>query len=112
MGFGELVLILVIVVVVFGPMKLPQLGEGLGDAIRRFRQSPPDAEPPRLLLQRRGPRRWTRSDWLLVIAAVALGAGVVANAALRAGTWSEWILVAGALASGTLALALLDVPRR
>lgn len=39
MGFGELVLILVIVVVVFGATKLPQLGDGLGKAIKNFKRS-------------------------------------------------------------------------
>ena len=39
MGFQELVLILVIVVVLFGATKLPQLGEGLGKAIGNFRRS-------------------------------------------------------------------------
>jgi sec-independent protein translocase protein TatA len=39
MGFGELVLILLIVVVVFGATKLPQLGDGLGRAIKNFKRS-------------------------------------------------------------------------
>src|SRR5262249_9212411 len=39
MGFGELVLILLIVVVVFGATKLPQLGDGLGKAIKNFKRS-------------------------------------------------------------------------
>lgn len=39
MGFGELVLILIIVVVVFGATKLPQLGDGLGKAIKNFKRS-------------------------------------------------------------------------
>lgn len=39
MGFGELVLILVIVVVVFGATKLPQLGDGLGKAIKNFKRA-------------------------------------------------------------------------
>lgn len=39
MGFGELVLILVIVMVVFGSTKLPQLGDGLGKAIKNFKRS-------------------------------------------------------------------------
>ena len=38
MGFGELVLILLIVVVVFGSTKLPQLGDGLGKAIKNFKR--------------------------------------------------------------------------
>ena len=35
MGFGELALILIIVVVVFGATKLPSLEEGMGDAMRQ-----------------------------------------------------------------------------
>jgi sec-independent protein translocase protein TatA len=45
LGMGELVMILVIVTVVFGATKLPQLGDGLGKAIRNFKRSidsPPD----------------------------------------------------------------------
>ena len=40
-GFGwmELLLVLVIVLVVFGAGKLPQLGEGLGKAIKGFKKS-------------------------------------------------------------------------
>jgi sec-independent protein translocase protein TatA len=40
-GFGiqELLVILVIALVVFGPSKLPQIGSGLGKAIRDFRKS-------------------------------------------------------------------------
>jgi sec-independent protein translocase protein TatA len=36
-GVMELVLILLIVVVVFGASKLPQLGKGLGEGISNFR---------------------------------------------------------------------------
>jgi sec-independent protein translocase protein TatA len=39
LGMGELVMILVIVTVVFGATKLPQLGDGLGKAIRNFKRS-------------------------------------------------------------------------
>lgn len=39
MGVGELILILVIVTVVFGATKLPQLGDGLGRAIKNFKRS-------------------------------------------------------------------------
>jgi len=40
-GFGvpELLLILVIFLVVFGPGKLPQLGSSLGGAIRNFKKA-------------------------------------------------------------------------
>jgi sec-independent protein translocase protein TatA len=36
-GFPELLVILVIVVVIFGAGKLPQLGRGLGEGISNFR---------------------------------------------------------------------------
>lgn len=35
-GFPELVMILVIVVLVFGAKRIPELGAGLGKAIRSF----------------------------------------------------------------------------
>lgn len=40
-GFGmpELIIILVILLVVFGPGKLPQLGASLGGAIRSFKKA-------------------------------------------------------------------------
>ncbi len=38
-GFPELIIILVIVVVLFGASRLPQLGKGLGEGIRNFKSS-------------------------------------------------------------------------
>ena len=43
-GFTELILILVIVLIIFGAGKLPQLGEGLGKAIKGFKKSVHEAE--------------------------------------------------------------------
>ena len=43
-GFTELILILVIVLIIFGAGKLPQLGEGLGKAIKGFKKSVNEAE--------------------------------------------------------------------
>jgi sec-independent protein translocase protein TatA len=83
MGFGELVLILVIVVVVFGRTRLPQLGADLENGVKRFRDALQNREPPRLLLQKREPRRWKLTDWLLVLAALALVVLVIANAVSR-----------------------------
>ena len=37
LGMGELLIILVVVVVIFGATKLPQLGRGLGEGISNFR---------------------------------------------------------------------------
>jgi sec-independent protein translocase protein TatA len=39
LGVPELLLILVIVLIVFGAGKLPQLGRGLGEGIKNFRNA-------------------------------------------------------------------------
>ena len=38
LGIGELVIILVIVLVIFGAGRLPEIGDGLGRSIRNFRK--------------------------------------------------------------------------
>ena len=38
-GMGELLIILVIVVLLFGAGRLPQIGSGIGEGIRNFRKS-------------------------------------------------------------------------
>ena len=44
LGFTELVLILIIVLIIFGAGKLPQLGEGVGKAIKGFKKSVHEAD--------------------------------------------------------------------
>jgi sec-independent protein translocase protein TatA len=44
LGITELILILVIVLVIFGAGKLPQLGEGIGKAIKGFKKSVHEAD--------------------------------------------------------------------
>lgn len=44
LGPGELIVILLILVLLFGAKKLPQLGEGIGKALKNFKQSVNDAE--------------------------------------------------------------------
>ena len=39
LGTQELIIIMVIVVLVFGVNKIPQLGKGLGEGIRNFKSS-------------------------------------------------------------------------
>jgi len=39
LGTQELVIILIIVILVFGVNKIPQLGKGLGEGIRNFKSS-------------------------------------------------------------------------
>jgi len=42
LGIPELLLILLIVVIVFGASRLPQIGEGLGKGIKNFRKAVQD----------------------------------------------------------------------
>ena len=39
LGTTELIIILVIVVLIFGVNKIPQLGKGIGEGIRNFKSS-------------------------------------------------------------------------
>ena len=43
----ELILILVVVILIFGASKLPQLGKGIGEGIREFRKSTKDDTEPK-----------------------------------------------------------------
>jgi sec-independent protein translocase protein TatA len=44
LGMGELLVILVIVILIFGVNKIPQLGKGLGEAIKNFKSALKDEE--------------------------------------------------------------------
>ncbi|NLM51777.1 MAG: twin-arginine translocase TatA/TatE family subunit [Firmicutes bacterium] len=37
LGFGELILILIVALLIFGPKKLPEIGKALGHGIREFK---------------------------------------------------------------------------
>jgi len=43
-GMPELLVILVIILVIFGAGKLPQIGEGLGKGIRNFKKATKDKD--------------------------------------------------------------------
>lgn len=52
LGFHEILIIIFVVVLIFGAPKLPQLGDGLGRAVRNFRRAVRgdneiDVTPPR-----------------------------------------------------------------
>jgi mttA/Hcf106 family protein len=79
MGFGELVLILVIVVVVFGSTRLPNLGDTLRDEVRRAQLRDLRDDRLRRIFPGVDRRPWTFSEWTLVVVAVALAALIVAN---------------------------------
>ncbi len=44
LGTQELLIILIIIVVIFGATRLPQLGSGIGQAIKNFKKSVREAE--------------------------------------------------------------------
>ncbi len=46
MGFSELIIILVIVLIIFGAGRLPQIGEGVGKALKGFKKEVNDIPPP------------------------------------------------------------------
>jgi sec-independent protein translocase protein TatA len=54
LGFGELLLIAVVIFLIFGASKLPALGQGLGEGVKSFRKAfkeargegPSDQPPP------------------------------------------------------------------
>lgn len=39
LGFGELLLIFIVILLIFGSSKLPQLGDALGRGIKNFKKS-------------------------------------------------------------------------
>lgn len=46
MGISELIIILVIVLIIFGAGRLPQIGEGVGKALKGFKKEVNEAPPP------------------------------------------------------------------
>jgi sec-independent protein translocase protein TatA len=58
MGIGELIVVLVVIVLVFGASRIPQLGDALGRGVRNFRKHTQDdaidVTPPREALPRGG----------------------------------------------------------
>lgn len=46
LGFGEILVILALALLFFGPSKLPQLGASLGQAIKGFKKGLSDTDEP------------------------------------------------------------------
>ena len=61
LGMTEIMVVLIIALIVFGPKKLPEIGRGLGKAIREFKTAGSEitrtlnAEPPPQLPQQEQP---------------------------------------------------------
>ena len=54
LGFGEILVVLALALLFFGPSKLPALGASLGEAIRGFKRGLTDSEPERPALEPAG----------------------------------------------------------
>ena len=48
LGMPELIVILVIIVIIFGAGKLPEIGSGLGKGIKNFKNATKDGEKKKL----------------------------------------------------------------
>ena len=49
LGMPELIIILVIIVIIFGAGKLPEIGSGIGKGIRNFKDATKNEEKPKAL---------------------------------------------------------------
>lgn len=48
LGMPELIVILVIIVIIFGAGKLPEIGSGIGKGIKNFKEATSKEEPKKL----------------------------------------------------------------
>lgn len=46
LGGGELVLVLVVILILFGARKIPEFAKGLGQGIKEFKKASNDTPPP------------------------------------------------------------------
>jgi len=46
LGFGEIMLILLILILIFGTRRIPELGKGLGEGIKNFKKAIKGDEEP------------------------------------------------------------------
>jgi sec-independent protein translocase protein TatA len=57
-GTGEIILLVVVVTMVFGATKIPQLGKALGEGIRNFKKATQedsiDVTPPKIEQDKKG----------------------------------------------------------
>jgi sec-independent protein translocase protein TatA len=70
LGFGEILIILVLALVIFGPRRLPEMGRTIGRSLREFRRATSDLraeiesedEPPNVTAEQRARRVAERKD--------------------------------------------------
>lgn len=62
LGFQELLVILIIALIIFGPGKLPQIGSGLGKALRDFSRAMKGEEPGEITEEKTSKKEDTRNQ--------------------------------------------------
>jgi sec-independent protein translocase protein TatA len=55
LGIPELTIIFLIIIVLFGANKIPQIGKGLGEGIRNFKKGIKDGEEPQQIPEKTTP---------------------------------------------------------
>jgi len=60
LGAQELIIILIIVIVIFGASRLPELGRGVGQAIKNFKKA--TSEPDEIDVTPKGPEKEEGKD--------------------------------------------------
>ena len=56
LGVPELVIIFLIIIVLFGASRLPQIGKGIGEGIRNFKKGMKEGEEPEQIPEKTGTR--------------------------------------------------------
>ena len=56
LGVPELMIIFLIIIVLFGASRIPQIGRGLGEGIRNFKKGIKEGEEPEQIPEKTGPR--------------------------------------------------------
>lgn len=79
MGFSELIIILIIILIIFGAGRLPQIGEGVGKALKGFRKEVNDSPRPH---QVRLNRKLNNHDQLKLLLWEQLGCPLPLNLSL------------------------------
>ena len=57
LGLPEMIVVFLIVIVLFGASRLPQIGKGLGEGIKNFKKGMKGDETPDQLEEKTGPPR-------------------------------------------------------
>jgi len=61
LGMPELIVILVIIVIIFGAGKLPEIGSGIGKGIKNFKEATKQQDETKTLDDRSRHHVWTRN---------------------------------------------------